>query len=164
MRQQLRELSITSRPTSSRPSMTHQVPRSPLSISGANSPALLGQLQLALPKSPASAGISPNKTGSATAIGAHSSPGRVGSTPPLHPSSPTRLAAVLPSAVQKSPPSKQGVKWGSWGVNSTPQSHSGTPLVQSTDPSRHWDPEWGSPGAQSSSPSRQPLLCRRGKE
>ena len=64
MRQQLRELSITSRPASSRPSMTHQVPRSPLSISGPNSPALLGQLQLPL-SSPLTLAVTGTQNGEA---------------------------------------------------------------------------------------------------
>ena len=155
MRQQLRELSMTSqgRPGSSKPSMTHQVGHSPLSISSANGPAVLGHLQLPKGSANLPSGLSPNKPGSG--LVQPSSPSRLwpGSTPPLHPASPTRATAALISPVQRSAPSKGGLKWGRWG-KTPPAAQPNSPLLQSSDPSKNWGPDWGSPLVQSSSPSR----------
>ena len=161
MRQQLRELSITSqsRPGSSKPSManlTLQIGHSPLSLSSPTGPNSLGQQQM--PKgSPNMPGLGPNKANPGVSLVQPSSPSRLwpGSTPPLHPASPTRAAAGLLSPVQRSGPSKGGLRWGSWGKSdATPTAQANSPLVQSSNPSRNWPGEWGSPVVQSSSPSR----------
>ncbi|KAL0053468.1 hypothetical protein WJX82_006088 [Trebouxia sp. C0006] len=156
MRQQLRELSITSqsRPSSSKPSManlTIHIGHSPLSITSPNGPTALGQ-----PKGGSHMpGLAPNKASPGAGSVQPSSPSRLwlGSTPPLHPTSPTRGAAGLISPVQRSGPSKGGLRWGRWGRSPHP-SQANSPHFQSSDPSRNWPEEMGSPVIQSSSPSR----------
>ena len=156
MRQQLRELSITSqsRPSSSKPSManlTIHIGHSPLSITSPNGPTALGQ-----PKGGSHMpGLAPNKASPGAGSVQPSSPSRLwlGSTPPLHPTSPTRGAAGLISPVQRSGPSKGGLRWGRWGRSPHP-SQVNSPHFQFSDPSRNWPEEMGSPVIQSSSPSR----------
>ena len=157
-------MSITSqsRPGSSKPSMTLQAGRSPLSITGSN--ALLGfgskgQANLA-------SALSPSKPN----LVQPSSPSKLwpGSTPPLHPTSPTGVLAglalpaspnrvqpgVLTSPVQRSAPSKGGLRWGNWGQSKRPDHGSDIPNAQQTDPSKTGGGGWGSPVVQPSNPSR----------
>ena len=168
VRQQLREMSITSqsRPGSSRPSMTLPPGRSPLSITASSAPLGLTHLPKASQTNLPSA-LSPNKPN----LAQPSSPWKLGlgSTPPLHPTSPARVppgltlpqspnslpAGVLTSPVQRTPPGKGGLRWGGkWGHSRSPGQGGPDSPIQSTGPSRSWGVGWGSPCVQSSSPSR----------
>lgn len=160
MRQQLRELSMTSqsRPSSSKPSManlTIQIGHSPLSITSPNGPTPLGQPKglLHMP------GLVPNKASPGASSVQPSSPSRLwpGSTPPLHPTSPTRGAAGLISPVQRSAPSKGGLRWGRWGQSPHP-SQANSPHVQSSEPSRSWAGETGSPITNWAGPETNSLV------
>lgn len=142
--------------------MTLQAGRSPLSITSSN--ALLGLG----PKGQANvaSALSPNKPN----LVQPSSPSKLwpGSTPPLHPTSPTGVLAglalptsptrvqpgVLTSPVQRSAPSKGGLRWGKWGQSKPPGPGSDLPSAQQTHPSKSWGGGWGSPLVQSSNPSR----------
>ena len=170
VRQQLRELSITSqsRPASTRPSITLPPGPSPLSITGSGPPSGLNHFSKA--NSPSA--LSPNKA----SLAQPHSPWKLGpgAIPPLHPTSPARVPGLslppspnsLPTGAptcpgQRTSPGKGGLRWGAkWGKGRSPGGRSpgqggpDSPIVQSTDPSRNWGSGWGSPLVQSRSPSR----------
>ena len=174
VRQQLRELSITSqsRPATTRPSITLPPGRSPLSITGSASPSGLAHFPKGAQASLPSA-LSPNKP----KVAQPSSPWKLGpgATPPLHPTSPVRVPpgltlppspSSLPAGASTSPGQhasswKGGLSWGpKWGKVRSPggsspgQGWSNSPSDQPTDPSGNCGSGWGSPMVQSSNPSR----------